>query len=118
MSASDNLSTEAFRAILGSSKLKQPVGQHWSTDHNEPYEYIHSGVYGEKAPKGPHLIVEANVNPKDDIPSEWSDARNPLVLKSGSKVAVKSVTKVGGRQGKYGPKQRTRRYRPPREMTA
>lgn len=118
MSASDNLSVEAFRAVLGTDKLKQPLGQHWSTDHNEPYEYIHSGVYGDTPPAGPHLIVEAKANPKDDMPAEWSDASKPLTLKSGSKVKVTSITKVGGRQGKYGPKQRTRRYNPPREMTA
>lgn len=109
---SNNLSTEAFRAILGANKLNNPVGQHWSTDHNEPYEYIHSGTYGEKPPAGPHLIVEANVNPKDDMPNEWSDARKPLVLKPGSKVSVKSITKVSSKR------QRTRRYNPPKEMQA
>ena len=113
-----NLSTEAFRAVLGKSKLEQPVGQYWSTDHNEPWAYLHSGVYGEKPPKGPHLIVSANVNPKDDIPTAWSDARAPLVLKPGSKIAVTSITKVGGRKGKYGPKSRTRKFNPPRNMTA
>ncbi len=113
-----NLSIEAFRAILGKGKLEQPVGQHWSTDHNEPYEYLHAGVYGEKPPAGPHLIVEAKVNPQDNMPNEWSDARKPLVLKPGSQVKVTSITKVGGRKGKYGPKQRTRKFIPPRNMTA
>ena len=117
MSAQDNLSVEAFRAVLGTGKLKQPLGRYWSTDHNEPYEYMHSGVYGGTPSAGPHLIVTANANTKDDMPTEWSDARKPLVLKPGSKVKVTSVTKVGGRKGKYGPKQRTRRYKPPREMT-
>lgn len=118
MSAENNLSTEAFRAVLGANKLKNPVGQYWSTDHNEPWAYLHAGVYGEKPPAGPHLIVEADVNPKDDMPNEWSDAQHPLVLKPGSKIIVKAITKVGGRQGKYGPKSRTRRYLSGREMEA
>jgi len=113
MSAHDHLSVEAFRAVLGASKLNQPVGQHWSTDHNEPYAYMHSGVYGEKPPSGPHLIVEANVNPKDDMPEEWSDANKPLVLKPGSSIKVKQITKVTP-----GKRQRSRRYNPPREMKA
>ena len=113
MSAQDNLSVAAFRAVLGTSKLQQPLGQHWSTDHNEPYEYIYSGVYGEKPPQGPHLIVEAQANPHDDMPNEWSDARKPLVLKPGSTVKVNQVTTVTP-----GKRQRTRRYNPPREMKA
>lgn len=113
MSAQDNLSTEAFRAVLGTSKLKEPVGQYWSTDHNEPYEYIHWGTYGEKPPAGPHLIVEAQVNPKDDMPEKWSDARKPLVLKPGSAIKVKSITKVTP-----GKRQRIRTYKKGKEMKA
>ena len=117
MSASDNLSTEAFRAVLGTGKLQQPVGQYWSTDHNEPWAYMYSGVYGEKPPAGPHLIVTANVDPKDDMPEAWSDARKPLVLKPGSNIEVTSVQKIRkDREGKE--RYRTRNYKPPRKMQA
>jgi len=122
MSASDHLSVEAFRAILDAPKLQQPVGSHWSMDHNDPYAYLVHGVYDKKPGPGPHLIVEAKVNPKDDMPHEFSNANKPLVLKPGSKVNVTSVTKISKRRT---PKDkdvttryRKRRYNPPREMKA
>lgn len=113
MAASDNLSGQqftAYRAILGTDNLTEPLGSHWSTDHNEPWEYIHSGTYGEKPPAGPHLIVEAHFNPEDDDPTEWSDARKPVVLRPGSKVHVTAITRVGHTQSRE-------EYDPPREMT-
>ena len=115
MAASDHLSKgqfEAHRIILGADKLNKPVGEYWSSDHNEPYEYEYAGVYGEKPPSRPHLIVHAEYNPKDEDTSAWSDARKPVVLKPGSKVKVSSVDKLGKKRT------RTRRYNPPREMTA
>lgn len=115
MSASDNLSAEQFEAhriILGADKLKQPVGQYWSSDHNEPYAYEYAGVYGEKAPSRPHLVVTAQYDPKDDDKSAWSDANKPVVLKEGSPIKVTSVRKLGTKRS------RTRTYKPPREMQA
>jgi len=114
MSAQDHISElqfEAHRMILGTDKLNQPVGRYWSSDHNEPYEYEYAGVYGEKAPSRPHLVVTANYDPKDNDPKEWSDANKPVVLKSGSPIKVTSVRKLGTKRS------RTRKYNPPREMT-
>lgn len=115
MAASDNLSGQqftAYRAILGTTDLKEPLGSHWSTDHNEPWEYLHSGVYGEKPPEGPHLIVEAHYNPEDDDPTAWSDARKPVVLRPGSKVSVVSITKVNPDWSSS-----EERFNQPKEMT-
>jgi hypothetical protein len=114
MSASDNLSAEQFEAhriILGADKLKQPVGQYWSSDHNEPYAYEYAGVHGEKPPSRPHLIVTANYNPKDEA-GGWSDANKPVNLKEGSSIKVTEVRKLGTKRS------RTRKYNPPREMKA
>jgi len=114
MSAHDNLSGpqfEAHRIILGTDKLKNPVGQYWSSDHNEPYEYEYAGVHGEKAPSRPHLIVSANYSPKDEM-GGWSDANKPVNLKEGSPIKVTEVKKLGTKRS------RTRKYNPPREMTA
>ena len=114
MSASDHLSAEQFEAhriILGADKLKQPVGQYWSSDHNEPYAYEYAGTHGEKAPPRPHLIVSANYDPKDEV-GGWSDAYKPVNLKEGSLIKVTEVRKLGTKRS------RTRRYNPPREMTA
>ena len=129
MSASDNLSLQLFRGF-NTSKVKKPLGIHWSGVSGLPDDSpgLGASLFASPSEGEKHTIVHAWVNHKNVVNAYDTDFykkhdiwggghpefEEPVY--PGSKVAVQGVTKV--RKVKGVTKTRHVNYNPPREMKA
>lgn len=121
-----NLSLTLFRGIPG-TKVKSPLGVHWSIEHGDPASKNPEGasLFAMQDDKVKNTIVHAKAHPGDVVngyDTEFMEKHQILdagapeyeePLYPGTKVEVTGLTRIRNR----GVKTRRISYNPPREMT-